>query len=398
MGFVAGLLVLPLLTAPGQAPPSDVHVWVYAFRAVDSLDPASAPEMYYYVGVGDGGLWTWTGQNRLAQGSEPLVNGYHTFTVSSDTVGVAIVLCDDDDFTADDSADLSASPGGGAEDNGCAVSGAPPPYAYSGTWDRVAATVSGDATTVEQGLYRSDGEGDGSSAADENDAAVWFQVTASPIRFHADAGPDRVVLAGDVVPFSANASTAFEGSTLERFEWDFENDDTLDATGMAVTHGFPSRGMYQTRLRVTDSFGRVAEALLQVTVQNRPPMAGFDVAPPEAGAVAAFTDTSSDADGTVVTWAWDFGDGESSTERNPRHIYARPGLYQVSLLVTDNQGATDETQRGVLVEDPLLVRLAPFLIGGLALAALAYLAVRGYARRRRQDHEEEEGDRLPPDL
>ncbi len=51
-----------------------------------------------------------------------------------------------------------------------------------------------------------------------------------------------------------------------------------------------------------------------------------------------FTDTSTDEDGTIVAWAWDFGDGGDSTDQDPTHVYASGGTYTVALTVTDDGG------------------------------------------------------------
>jgi PKD repeat protein len=60
------------------------------------------------------------------------------------------------------------------------------------------------------------------------------------------------------------------------------------------------------------------------------------------GPEVTFTDLSHDPDegGAIVSWAWDFGDGTSSTEADPTHSYAAPGVYNVSLTVTDADGET----------------------------------------------------------
>jgi len=50
---------------------------------------------------------------------------------------------------------------------------------------------------------------------------------------------------------------------------------------------------------------------------------------------------SSDLDGTVVNWMWDFGDGNTGTGVNPMYTYAADGTFTVTLTVTDNGGATD---------------------------------------------------------
>ena len=70
---------------------------------------------------------------------------------------------------------------------------------------------------------------------------------------------------------------------------------------------------------------------------NQPPRAEFGVQCQELRCV--FADRSGDEDGSVVSWRWDFGDGTTSSERNPSHSYAAPGRYDVLLVVTDDDGA-----------------------------------------------------------
>ncbi len=65
-----------------------------------------------------------------------------------------------------------------------------------------------------------------------------------------------------------------------------------------------------------------------------------------------FSDTSSDSDGSVVAWDWDFGDGTTSTVQNPANSYTAGGTYTVSLTVTDDQGATGTTSAPVTVTAP----------------------------------------------
>jgi subtilisin len=79
---------------------------------------------------------------------------------------------------------------------------------------------------------------------------------------------------------------------------------------------------------------------------NTPPTAGFTFT--TSGLTATFTDTSTD-DGGIVSWGWAFGDGGTSTAQNPSHTYAVDGTYNVSLTVTDNEGATSTTSHAVTV-------------------------------------------------
>jgi PKD repeat protein len=71
------------------------------------------------------------------------------------------------------------------------------------------------------------------------------------------------------------------------------------------------------------------------------------------GLTCAFTDASSDPDGQVSGWSWNFRDGNpGSNERNPSHTFPGPGEYQVTLTVTDNGGATDQSTAAVEVDAP----------------------------------------------
>src|SRR5262249_15888998 len=65
----------------------------------------------------------------------------------------------------------------------------------------------------------------------------------------------------------------------------------------------------------------------------------------------SFTDQSMDSDGTIVSWAWNFGDGATSTVQNPSHTYASAGTYTVTLTVTHNAGLNPSTSKSVTVQD-----------------------------------------------
>ena len=94
--------------------------------------------------------------------------------------------------------------------------------------------------------------------------------------------------------------------------------------------------------------GRFADARDEVgRAANTDPVANWT--PSIAGLDVDFTDASTDADGAVAGWAWDFGDGNTSTLQNPSHTYAGAGTYSVTLTVLDNRNASHEFTDDVTV-------------------------------------------------
>ena len=88
-------------------------------------------------------------------------------------------------------------------------------------------------------------------------------------------------------------------------------------------------------------------------VQNRPPVAAFSASPLQGTAPLTVTfdgSPSTDPDGTITAYAWQFGDGASGTGVTAEHIYATPGLYTARLTVSDDRGASASATIGILVE------------------------------------------------
>ncbi|WP_295429493.1 PKD domain-containing protein [uncultured Thiodictyon sp.] len=101
----------------------------------------------------------------------------------------------------------------------------------------------------------------------------------------------------------------------------------VSAVGSANYSDYASQGRYFISGQVTPS-----------TAVNQPPVAAFNSVC--AGLACTFTDRSSDSDGSLVAWNWDFGDNSTATARQPTHSYTAAGTYSVRLTVTDNAGAT----------------------------------------------------------
>jgi PKD repeat protein len=147
----------------------------------------------------------------------------------------------------------------------------------------------------------------------------------------------------------AFADQSIEGSaTIAGRLWSFgDGSESTEASGV---HTFAARGTYTVTLTVRDVNGLSDSRLLAVSVRpsNVPPTASFAFACVDL--TCKFTDTSVDSDGSVARWAWSFGTIGSSSESSPTFTVPAPGTYQVSLTVTDNEGATSTTNATVNVE------------------------------------------------
>lgn len=104
----------------------------------------------------------------------------------------------------------------------------------------------------------------------------------------------------------------------------------------------------------TDPFGRQAtSATATVKVAgtptgNTPPTASF-TATAIGLTVSVNGSASSDPNGTISSYAWNFGDGQSGSGVSTSHTYAAAGTYTITLTVTDNAGATGSTTRQVSI-------------------------------------------------
>jgi PKD repeat protein len=139
------------------------------------------------------------------------------------------------------------------------------------------------------------------------------------------------------------------------YYWEFG--DGSDGWGMNTTHQYTAPGTYVVWLTVTDNEGATARdnCTVEVTgnVTNQPPVANADpdIQTVEVGQEAFFTGNGSyDTDGFIVSYNWDFGDGSFGSGEEVSHIYSAPGTYNVTLVVTDDDGATDSDICTVIVE------------------------------------------------
>jgi PKD repeat protein len=156
-----------------------------------------------------------------------------------------------------------------------------------------------------------------------------------------------------------DASTDSDGQIASR-TWTFESGDPAESSEATETVTFPEANTYTVTLTVTDNEGATDDFSREVTVAgtpgNAPPTAAFTVEC--ASLECTFTDASTDTDGSIASWAWNFGEAGSptneSTEQHPTHTYSFTELTEVTvtLTVTDDDGDTSQASQTFTVSPP----------------------------------------------
>jgi PKD repeat protein len=129
-------------------------------------------------------------------------------------------------------------------------------------------------------------------------------------------------------------------------------------TGQTVSHTYETTGSYSAVLTVVDSMGASkSSSAIAITVENPPdPLTAAISADKNEGEYPFTVSFTSAVTGGVTpyTYAWDFGDDNTSTQANPSHTYEVKGTYSVKLKVTDSKGTLkDATTISITVKTPV---------------------------------------------
>ena len=191
----------------------------------------------------------------------------------------------------------------------------------------------------------------------------------------------------NVLTATFDATGSLDDGVIVDYSWQFG--DGLTGTGPTPTHLFGTPGTYDVTLTITDDSRQVRSTTNTVSVAdpNADPTARATASPAgrqlgdstAAQALLAGDEYtglefeldgsgSFDIDGEIIGWRWDFGDGGLGSGKVVRHRFPRPGIYTVSLTVTDDRGATASVSFDVEVTDP--PNVGPVAAFGSAVDAL----------------------------
>ncbi|HET9228879.1 MAG TPA: PKD domain-containing protein, partial [Thermoanaerobaculia bacterium] len=145
-----------------------------------------------------------------------------------------------------------------------------------------------------------------------------------------------------IFAFEVNGLTVLfmDMSTGEPVSWVWEFGDGGASTERNPSHTYAKPGNYTVRLTILNEFGISANTSKFVSpTLGDVPKPDFDFQ--ADGLRVLFTDKS---EGNPESWSWDFGDGTSSTSKNPEHTYSQPGTYNVTLTARNKAGSASKSK------------------------------------------------------
>jgi len=157
------------------------------------------------------------------------------------------------------------------------------------------------------------------------------------------------------------------GGQFVLFNWNFGDQTT--GNGAYVTHTYDEPGTYVVTLSGVTDNAETAQAVAEVIVLSEPnqlPTARIIATPTKGDAplMVLFQADAEDPDGEIITYGWDFGDGQGGSGQAIDHVYLAKGVYVATLSVTDNLGATQRVTKTITVTGPSPSASANDPIGG----------------------------------
>lgn len=204
--------------------------------------------------------------------------------------------------------------------------------------------------------------GDGSTSTLKNPVHTFKQLPSSDVKLTITdtigcqasiTKPNVVVFKTD---FSVSASRGcaplkvdFTDLSVNASTWHWNFGDGAVSTSQNPSHVYSNNGIYPVQLISSTSTGCTDTMTFNSVITNKPTANFISKNPTNCSpTLVSFTDSSLNA----VSWIWDFGDGSSSNNQNPAHIYNIPGLYTIKLVVANTEGCTDTMIRVNYIKVP----------------------------------------------
>ncbi len=161
------------------------------------------------------------------------------------------------------------------------------------------------------------------------------------------------------VPLTVQFTGPADASITQHY-WDFGDGNRSNAAN--PLHVYAAPGEYTASLTVDSATGSSSYARV-ITVENQPapaaPLANFS-ATPSSGAPPLAVQFSNQSSGDISAYHWDFGDGDSSAETHPAHIYQSAGAYEVVLLARGPGGEARAARQIVVQAEQIAPPTASF--------------------------------------
>src|SRR6266850_3055334 len=180
---------------------------------------------------------------------------------------------------------------------------------------------------------------------------------AGAIGVRANAGPSQVASVGDTVTVDGSRSYTLSGNNLT-YTWDFDeaNGIQADATGVIASHLYNETGVYTVTLTAADGAQSDTDRTQVIVTSTNGTVPGVPNLPPVAippltqlgfqNQSMVFDGTRSfDPNGDNLTYEWDFNDLDGLTPGGDANgsvvswIYWVPGVYNITLIVSDGSGS-----------------------------------------------------------
>lgn len=227
-----------------------------------------------------------------------------------------------------------------------------------------------------------DGVGAGDLTTGYSDYASIGQYSIAGTLVASDTQPQPPVAVISALPTSGTTplTVNFTGSnssdsdgTIVSYAWNFGDGTT--STEPNPVKIYTAAGTFTAVLTVTDNSGLTGTSSVVITA-TQPPANQSPVAVAKADKTSGFApltvnfsgQDSSDSDGTIASYSWNFGDGATSSQTNPSYTYNTAGNYTATLTVTDNNGAQSSSSVAITVQQNQIVAI---FVNGISMSLIA---------------------------